>query len=290
MHWTLRISTALLPAIVLVLHMYRRDKLQREPPEQLLKAALWGVASAFLAMLVSTPFSMLADELGGTDTVVGSLATAFLCASLPEECSKALCLYLFLHNNKYFDEYMDGIVYAVAVGMGFAGFENILYVARADDWATVSFVRACMSVPGHFGFAVLMGYFYSRWRINGDKRSFWLILIVPILFHGAFDAFLMTAKFTAEWGCKLLMYCLTLLMHYLRCGCSLLITRHLKRDKSIMDQIERQRAMEQRELMWQQRTVKLTKQQQRAMKRIEQQRARRERKRQARLERKRRLK
>jgi RsiW-degrading membrane proteinase PrsW (M82 family) len=67
-----------------------------------------------------------------------------------------------LRNNPYFDEHFDGIVYAVCVGMGFAGLENIMYVFQnMDDWMSVSVARAIFSVPGHFFFAVSMGYFYS---------------------------------------------------------------------------------------------------------------------------------
>ncbi|MBK7649981.1 MAG: PrsW family intramembrane metalloprotease [Flammeovirgaceae bacterium] len=35
-----------------------------------------------------------------------------------------------LYNNKHFNEPFDGIVYSVMVGMGFATFENILYVVE----------------------------------------------------------------------------------------------------------------------------------------------------------------
>ncbi len=47
-----------------------------------------------------------------------------------EEFSKFLGVRLYAYNKKSFDEPLDGIVYSVMVGMGFATFENVLYVLK----------------------------------------------------------------------------------------------------------------------------------------------------------------
>ena len=60
--------------------------------------------------------------------VYGSFAEAvgdaFFLAAIPEEVAKLFMLWLLLRKNPFFDEHFDGIVYAVCVGLGFAGFEN----------------------------------------------------------------------------------------------------------------------------------------------------------------------
>jgi RsiW-degrading membrane proteinase PrsW (M82 family) len=88
---------------------------------------------------------------------------------------------------------MDGIVYAVCVSLGFAGLENILYVALDENWASVAITRAIFAVPGHFCFGVMMGYFYSLAKFEPQHRIRYsaLALIVPIVAHGVYDAILM---------------------------------------------------------------------------------------------------
>lgn len=85
---------------------------------------------------------------------------------------------------------MDGIVYAVCVSLGFAAFENVMYLfSYYDEWLTVGISRAIFAVPGHFCFGVLMGYYYSlaRFYPHSPKRNALLILAAPIIAHGIYD-------------------------------------------------------------------------------------------------------
>ena len=69
---------------------------------------------------------------------------------------------IVIWRNKNFNEPFDGIVYACFIGLGFAGIENIMYVFGNDTVGgalTTGVMRALLSVPGHFLFAVIMGYF-----------------------------------------------------------------------------------------------------------------------------------
>jgi RsiW-degrading membrane proteinase PrsW (M82 family) len=105
-----------------------------------------------------------------------------------------LALFLILRKNPWFDEHFDGIVYAVYVGLGFAAFENVAYVLSAgDQWMTVAAMRALLAVPGHYGFAILMGYYYSMYHFvkpsfaNGLK-----VFLAPVLAHGVYDSLAMS--------------------------------------------------------------------------------------------------
>jgi RsiW-degrading membrane proteinase PrsW (M82 family) len=160
---------------------------------------LLAAAFALLALVVGAPFSVLAEMvpvLDYTETFWGALYGSFFMAAVPEELAKLLMLYLLLRKNPYFDERMDGIVYAVAVGMGFAGFENILYLFENEEiWGTIGAIRALFSVPGHFCFAVFMGYYYSLAHFDKKNRqelNLFLMLAVPIVLHGVFDFLLMS--------------------------------------------------------------------------------------------------
>ena len=187
---------AVLPAFVLIYYIYRKDKYQREPVRQLLKAFGYGILSVFIVLWIFGP-TISAVTIPEPSTAIGAFWNAFLTAGLPEEVAKLFCLWLFLRKNPYFDEYIDGIVYAVCVGMGFAAFENVGYLfSNVEAWREIGLLRAILSIPGHFFFAVTMGYFYSK-AVFGDpaKRAwnFALSLLVPVLLHGLFDALLMTS-------------------------------------------------------------------------------------------------
>ena len=123
----------------------------------------------------------------------GSIATAFFGAAIPEELAKLFVLWRLLRMNPYFDERMDGIVYAVCVSMGFAALENLMYVFQnSEDFLSVAVPRALFSIPGHFCFGVLMGYYFSLVRFcpAGRPRNAMLMVAAPILAHGLYDSIL----------------------------------------------------------------------------------------------------
>lgn len=193
------IAAAIFPALVIVAYIYFRDKNKREPIGQIWKGVKYGVGSALLTFVFAYPFTLLQEVmpvLDHTVSLIGAFFNAFFVAAVPEECAKLLVLYLLLRKNPYFDERMDGIVYAVAVGMGFAGLENILYFYdNIDSLETVGTIRALFSVPGHFCYAVFMGYYYSLAHFDKNNKralNLFLMLAVPILLHGTFDFLLMS--------------------------------------------------------------------------------------------------
>ena len=104
-----------------------------------------------------------------------------------------------MRKNKYFDEHIDGIVYAVAISMGFAAFENVLYlVDNYEEWVSVGIMRAVLSVPGHYAFAVLMGYYYSKihFGISNSVKDKAMILLAPVIVHTIFDWLLFSISIT----------------------------------------------------------------------------------------------
>ncbi len=128
-------------------------------------------------------------------TIIGTTLNAFLCAAVPEETLKLIALWLVLRRNPYFDEHFDGIVYAVCVSLGFAAVENVGYVLNHEEaWVSVAVTRALMAVPGHYAFAVFMGYYYSMYHfVRHDTTTAISILLVPVLAHGIYDSLAMSS-------------------------------------------------------------------------------------------------
>ncbi len=195
------ILAAVAPALGLLYFIYNKDSLQREPVPELLKAFGYGMLSVFASLLVSAPLMGLGVVPAMPETVGEHLRVAFFGAGLPEELAKFVLLMLFLRRCRYFDEYTDGIVYAACVGLGFAALENIMYlIQNFQDWAAVGAMRALFSVPGHFCFAVVMGYYYAKACFDHPSartRNLCLAILLPMLLHGCFDALLMVSSVSA---------------------------------------------------------------------------------------------
>ena len=179
--------SALLPALLLFLYIWKKDP-QKEPTSQLVKAVLWGVG-------ICIPLAFLEHAINGAMfggsgplTLFGTTARAFFVAALPEEAFKLFALWMVLCKNPYYDEHFDGIVYAVCIGLGFAATENVLYLFSAQDWVATAIMRSLLAVPGHYAFAVIMGYYYSVYHfVNHSTKTALCILFVPVIGHGIYD-------------------------------------------------------------------------------------------------------
>lgn len=198
MQITLLLISALTPVAVLLWYIYRKDKVQPEPTKWLLKAFGFGVLSTFLSFVFSVPACLLLGmemDANTYSSIREAFTDAFVLAAIPEELAKLIMLWLLLRKNPHFDERFDGIVYAVCIGMGFAGIENVMYLIGGIEngtWIGTGIVRALFSIPGHFFFAVLMGYYYSIYHFGIDRspKAKAMILVAPILAHGLFDGIL----------------------------------------------------------------------------------------------------
>jgi RsiW-degrading membrane proteinase PrsW (M82 family) len=180
----LLLGISILPVILLLVYIYRQDKYEKEPLGLLILAFVGGIFAILLDLVIVG----LLNNIWYSDTVFYS---AFMEAGFPEELCKFLIVFLLIWWNKNFNEYMDGIVYATFCGLGFACLENILYVMEGG--LGVGIMRAIISVPGHFLFGVMMGYFLSLAKFSQENRVGYLLLsvIVPGIVHGMFDWLLM---------------------------------------------------------------------------------------------------
>ena len=225
--------TALLPVAILVFYIYRKDKNLPEPTGQLVKAFFYGVISAPLSFFISVPFGLLGLYPTEATTVLGSVCTAFFGAAIPEECAKLFVLWLVLRKNPFFDEKMDGIVYAVCVSLGFAALENILYLfSDTESFLSIGIVRAIFAVPGHFCFGILMGYYYSiaKFYPKSSIKNKILVLLAPIIAHGLYDSILFVMNVTPIIS-GLLLIVFLVFCHKMWKYSSQRIEKHLRRDQ-----------------------------------------------------------
>ena len=213
MNGILALIAAFLPAVLLLVYIWKKD-LQKEPLSWLAKAVLWGVAVCVpVASLEMGIAEVLFGPGGQPSSLVGTTAMAFFVAAIPEETFKLLVLWIVLRKNPYFDEHFDGIVYAVCVGLGFAAIENVAYVLKAEDWAGVAITRALLAVPGHYAFAILMGYYYSIYHfVDHSPKVAARVLLAPVVAHGIYDSLAMSGLVNQYVGglsfCFLIFFCI----------------------------------------------------------------------------------
>lgn len=178
------LAVALAPGAAIGVYIYLKDYHEREPMSLLMRSFFFGVLSIFVTLLISQVIGLFVtiDESSLSEQAVH----AFLIVALVEEFSKFIFVRGILYNNKHFNEPFDGIVYSVMVGMGFATFENILYVV--DGGIGTAIMRMFTAVPAHATFAVLMGYYLGKAKFE-HKKSYYAFhaLGIATLFHGAYD-------------------------------------------------------------------------------------------------------
>lgn len=205
---------AILPAIILLIYIYGKDKADKEPIGTIIYFLILGALGCLPASFAESLFQkayVIVLNKDPNDTIY-MFFYYFFGVALAEEGIKWIILHTKASRNKNFDSLFDGLIYSAVISLGFATLENVLYVMQFG-WST-AITRMFMSVPGHFFFAVLMGYNYSWGRLytlagkleqNFKKRGFipanapeysgkkHLIMsfMIPLAVHGAYDFFLM---------------------------------------------------------------------------------------------------
>ncbi len=179
------IALAIAPGIAICLFIFHRDAYNREPKLNLFVSFFLGAIIVLPIAFAEIYFNQFPDQ-----TISGVAISAFLVVALTEEFGKFIILRYYSYPKKSFDEPLDGIVYGVMIGMGFATVENILYVQKFG--MQTGLLRMILSVPAHATFGVLMGYHAGKAKFDKPNSGILLFLglLWAVLFHGVYDFFL----------------------------------------------------------------------------------------------------
>ncbi len=183
---------SILPVLVLLFFVYRKDRFQPEPLGKLLLTFFVGCLSVLPAIGLESAIQLFTPG----EPLTAALYEGFAVAAFSEELCKLLLLYRVAWKSPHFDEYFDGIVYAAFLSLGFACVENIGYVLMDPDGPMMTALfRGLLAVPAHFLFAVMMGYHFSLAKFDPRHRRRHLLLAfaVPVLMHGTYDSLLMVS-------------------------------------------------------------------------------------------------
>ncbi|MBQ8054065.1 MAG: PrsW family intramembrane metalloprotease [Lachnospiraceae bacterium] len=149
-----------------------------------IKFVLFGALGVILFFCLTLVLPIQEDTFYGMNPIISGFLTALITASLTEEIIKYIVFRLAIRKNREVVCWLDVIIAAIAVGIGFTLLEDVTYLFEGAG----TIVRAIL--PGHILFQGIMGYYYGKARVTGQFKFHVLSLAVPILVHTAFDMFI----------------------------------------------------------------------------------------------------
>ena len=207
------LTVAFLPSVLYAVWIRNTEKYEREPwvPVAItfILGAVAGVVIALiLEVLASVVYATYSpgvvrqyEFLARNREALDALVMACIVAPFAEEFSKFLCM---LPARRYIDELEDGLVYGAAAGLGFAATENLLYegytllAGGIIAWIVISVIRSITGGMLHGSTTALMGYGYSRKKL---ERRRWALLggyLVAVAIHGLFNLVASLFLFVSE--------------------------------------------------------------------------------------------
>lgn len=186
MEYVLLGLVAFCPALFYMLYIIAFDHRKPEPPKALVLSALLGIVSAVAVVLC---MGICGAHIENGRSVSESMIVGFFKLALPSEIVKWLVLCVFLSLNRFYDEYIDGIVYSVCLSMGYAGIMGAWIMTSHLDgtFATqleISAVTVFVLIPIHFISGTIMGYYLALARKRCKIQNHILALILSILTNG----------------------------------------------------------------------------------------------------------
>src|SRR5215213_234539 len=170
---------AFIPAMFYLLPLVWLDRYDPEPAWLLALAFAWGaLVAVIVSFIVNTVLgSLLGPEFG-----------AVVSAPVFEEGSKGVgLLILLVFFRKYFDDILDGIVFAGVIALGFATVENVLYYGRgiaeggSSGLLVLFIVRGIFSPFAHVTFTAMTGIGCG---ISRESHNMVVRLMLPVLGYG----------------------------------------------------------------------------------------------------------
>jgi RsiW-degrading membrane proteinase PrsW (M82 family) len=185
------LNLAVAPGLFLLIIFYFVDR-EREPMSLIFAAFFAGVGAsipvAILEILAKSFFAPLSQTI---HPQVLQVSYMFFVVAPVEEVLKFGAVMAVVFVSRQFNEWYDGILYAMVAALGFATLENIFYVL--SQGVAVGLLRFFLSVPAHALFGGIMGFFLSGAKFSRRKVP-WLLgaLFFPILLHSLFNSFLVS--------------------------------------------------------------------------------------------------
>jgi len=179
---------AFAPAIIYLFPLIWLDRYDPEPLWLLALAFAWGALVAVIASFIVNTLVGIGFTLG-VSPQAGQIAGAVISAPIFEEAFKGVgLLVLLIWFRRYFDDILDGIVFAGVIALGFSTVENVLYYGQAVGQAGIGglmvlfFMRGILSPFAHVTFTAMTGIGCG---IARESHNTLIRIIMPLIGYGA---------------------------------------------------------------------------------------------------------
>lgn len=206
------IAVAVIPGLLIIIYVYAKDKVEKEPVSLIIKLMIFGALSCFVAAGAESALAQVFPKYQ-PGTLEYALVNSFALAAFCEEIVKYLAMRIGSWRYPGFNYRFDGVVYGTSAAVGFAVLENIGYVSMYGMATAIT--RAFLAVPLHAFCGVFMGVFYSyskKASILGQRSTSALCtffaLIVPMMIHGIYDTLAFLGTQTATYFLLAFVICL----------------------------------------------------------------------------------
>ena len=175
---------AFVPALFYIIPLMWLDRYDPEPLWLLALAFAWGALVAIIiSIIVNTAIG--AAVAMSVSPEAGEFAGAVISAPIFEESSKGMgLLILLIFFRRYFDDILDGIVFAGVIALGFATVENVLYYGRALVgggilmMAFLVLIRGVLSPFAHVFFTSMTGIGCG---ISRESHNTFVKIVAPVI-------------------------------------------------------------------------------------------------------------
>jgi len=161
----------IVPSILILSYFFLSDRF-KEPKGSIALVFFLGILICLPAGIIN---DFMYDNFNDGSELSKSLYSSFLGPAWSEEVLKFIILYFVVLRRNEFNEPMDGIVYGVAVSLGFATLENYEYVfILAEKWEiepyTMAILRSYSAVPMHGLLGCVMGFYFGMYSFTANKK------------------------------------------------------------------------------------------------------------------------
>ncbi len=179
------LAFSLIPTLILVGFVLYSDRRNKEPVRNIVICLLSGILSVALSGYLE---QLVMPYIG--NNIILTYIFAFI-----EEISKMAIFFLFVFDNKYYDDIYDGLVYMMLISLSFAGLENVMYAfseSTIQKSISLSIMRDITTIPLHVICGIIIGYFLSLSSFSNDKERKYINILLALLLssalHGTFNS------------------------------------------------------------------------------------------------------
>lgn len=173
---TTSILWGIIPSLFWLFFFLTEDWDHPEPKRVITYVFLGGGIAAALSAPPEILLQKILPDLAFTD----GLYSLLLPFSFIEEFMKFVIVYFLVKGATYFDERVDGMIYMITAGLGFAALENVFNLLNTPLLAEVVLVRGIGATLLHALASGILGFHWVRNRL-------FLGLIAATLLHGLFN-------------------------------------------------------------------------------------------------------